>query len=645
MRVIPSLFGTDSQTKRAEILEYFLSTFDLYEKLFEPIVEDKHFRIAPDAQRHPLIFYFGHTAVFYINKLVLSGVIEERIDAQMEAIFAVGVDEMVWDDLEASHYPWPTVGSTRDYRRRVRERIAALIATAPLTLPIRWEDNFWWVLLMAIEHENIHLETSSVLIRQLDSAYVRPHAQWAIATDASMQTPTNDWVAIAGGTVSMGKAVEADYYSWDNEYGEATVEVAPFEAMRSLISNGEFWAFVEAGGYAQPEWWDEEGAQWLLESKRTYPKFWVARSDGSYAYRAMLEIIDMPYNWAVDVNYHEAKAYCNYLSQKLGQNITLPSEAQWYAIAQQAGVGEVMHEGNIALRHASSCSVDRYRFGELFDVCGNVWQWTSTPIDGYRGFRVHPFYDDFSTPTFDGKHNLIKGGSWISTGNETLLSSRYAFRRHFMQHAGFRPIRGSAVGTTDEVKPLFIDEEIAHLCQRHYGAKAQYPLAMVEYLVGFIEHPSRAHVLELGCEVGRGAFELARHVAQVTALDFTARSIAVSVALQQNGRVEGVDLEAMGVAAHASKVAFFQGDACNLKPHYSDYDAIIATADVLGLYAPQEFLDEIAHRLGLNGVLLLAASAWSTSMTAPIETLCHSIAPSTTIAGLEVRVWRKNSDV
>jgi len=52
-------------------------------------------------------------------------------------------------------------------------------------------------------------------------------------------------------------------------------------------------------------------------------------------------------------------------------------------------------------------------------------------MNSYKGFEVHPFYDDFSTPTFDTKHNLIKGGSFISTGNEALTSSRYAFRRHF----------------------------------------------------------------------------------------------------------------------------------------------------------------------------------------------------------------------
>jgi formylglycine-generating enzyme required for sulfatase activity len=58
--------------------------------------------------------------------------------------------------------------------------------------------------------------------------------------------------------------------------------------------------------------------------------------------------------------------------------------------------------------------------GEFCDVIGNVWQWTRTPIMPFKGFEVHPLYDDFSVPTFDGRHNLIKGGSWIATGNEAI---------------------------------------------------------------------------------------------------------------------------------------------------------------------------------------------------------------------------------
>ncbi|NAW49841.1 SAM-dependent methyltransferase, partial [Salmonella sp. gx-f5] len=65
--------------------------------------------------RHPLIFYFGHTATFYINKLMAAGLISQRIDDGIEAMLAIGVDEMSWDDLDNSEYSWPSVAQLRDY--------------------------------------------------------------------------------------------------------------------------------------------------------------------------------------------------------------------------------------------------------------------------------------------------------------------------------------------------------------------------------------------------------------------------------------------------------------------------------------------------------------------------------------------------
>ena len=59
------------------------------------IVEPAFFQRA-DRLRHPLIFYYGHTAVHFINKLVLTKILsqKDRIDPKIESLFAVGVDEM-----------------------------------------------------------------------------------------------------------------------------------------------------------------------------------------------------------------------------------------------------------------------------------------------------------------------------------------------------------------------------------------------------------------------------------------------------------------------------------------------------------------------------------------------------------------------
>jgi hypothetical protein len=67
-----------------------------------------------------------------------------------------------------------------------------------------------------------------------------------------------------------------------------------------------------------------------------------------------------------------------------------------------------------------------------------VWEWCEDDFAPFPGFREHPMYDDFSTPCFDGRHHVIIGGSFISTGAVASRFGRYEFRPHFFQHAGFR---------------------------------------------------------------------------------------------------------------------------------------------------------------------------------------------------------------
>lgn len=87
---------------REELKKIFLGSCELHELLFSIISDEQGFYVRPEPLRHPLIFYYGHTASVYINKLFDHGLISERIDPKMEAQMAVGVDEMKWDDLSES---------------------------------------------------------------------------------------------------------------------------------------------------------------------------------------------------------------------------------------------------------------------------------------------------------------------------------------------------------------------------------------------------------------------------------------------------------------------------------------------------------------------------------------------------------------
>ncbi len=206
-----------------------------------------------------------------MNKLLLTRMIEQRVDQQMESMFAVGVDEMSWDDLDDTHYEWPTPQQVKAYRDKVRHLILDLIEHAPLTMPIDW-NHPWWAIIMGIEHERIHLETSSVLIRQHDLSFVKPHPSWQANTQ-SRHPPENMLLKVSAGKVLLNKEKQNAYYGWDNEYGQHEAEIEEFEASKYLVSNQEYLTFVEAHGYQTPEYWLEEGRSWLEFSQASHPTF------------------------------------------------------------------------------------------------------------------------------------------------------------------------------------------------------------------------------------------------------------------------------------------------------------------------------------------------------------------------------------
>jgi 5-histidylcysteine sulfoxide synthase/putative 4-mercaptohistidine N1-methyltranferase len=661
--------------KRAEILRYYHQTSELYERLFALIRNDASYYERHEPLRHPLIFYFAHPAVFFVNKLIAGRFIPDRLDAKLEAMMAVGVDEMSWDDLNTAHYDWPSVAAVRDYRAVVREHVDAFIQSMPLELPIR-QDSPAWIILMGIEHERIHLETSSVIMRLMPLDDLRQGGElsaeerqlWSICK-RSGPVPANDWLPVAAQTVRLGKSADDQTFGWDNEYGVEEVVLADFRAARQLVSNGEFLTFIEDGGYAREEWWTEEGRGWLHYTRAEHPRFWLRRGTETAAafwQRNLLNEMPLPLDWPVEVNCLEAQAYCAWLAARTGENVQLPTEAHWYALRHSLPSAISADQpdwrrapGNINLEHgASSMPVDAYPQGDFYDVIGNVWQWTRTPIMPLKGFEVHPLYDDFSAPTFDGRHNLIKGGSWISTGNETLASARYAFRRHFFQHAGFRTIieTPGSEAVTDGSRLYETDHLVTQYLEFHFGPEAlgvpNFPRACVEAVIRHVPQGRRGKCLDIGCSVGRSAFEFARFFGHVDAVDFSARFIQSGVRLQQGSDViyevptEGeltisrtISLDRLGLEQVGSRVLFMQGDACNLKTLYAGYDLVFAGNLIDRLYDPSLFLDGIAPRILPGGLLVITSPyTWLEDYTPKAKWLGgrreHG-EPLSTLAGLQ----------
>jgi len=610
----------DAEGLREEIRRYFHATYSIDEKLYELLGDDDAFYLRPDPLRHPLLFYLGHTAVFYINKLNIAGIISERINAEYESMFAVGVDEMSWDDLNEAHYDWPAIPLLRKYRQQVREYLDRLISTLPAPEGgISW-DSPWWAIVMGIEHERIHLETSSVLIRQMPLQRLKAMEFWNICPESG-KAPKNVLQSVQGREITLGKDFEDPIYGWDNEYGKKTYTIPDFKASRYLVSNAEFKEFIDAGGYNIKEYWTPEGWAWKKYQQAQHPRFWILDGKGGYQLRTIASVIPMPWNHPVEINYLEAKAFCNWKAKESGLPIRMPTEAEWYVLRDAHLDTDYPYwdtaPGNINLEYwASACPVDKFAFGDFYDIIGNVWQWTETPISAFPGFKIHPYYDDFSVPTFDTRHNLIKGGSFISTGNEAIRDSRYAFRRHFYQHAGFRYISSDMPVETED--NLYEDDPaIVPWCDLDW--ESSFATDMLERIKKHLGNGQKA--LHMGCKTGRLSFELAKYYDHVTGIDFTARIIQLATRMKEEGYIRYQQIEEgeiTSVAEHslaesklqdfAAKVEFWQADSSNLAPKFNGYDLILAVNTLEEAMNPLRFISMIHQRLNSRGILILADS-------------------------------------
>ena len=218
---------------------------------------------------------------------------------------------MSWDDKLEDRFDWPDPSEIFKYREQVRESVLNIIDTQPLSLPIEW-DSIFWAVLMGIEHERIHIETSSVLIRQLPiDVFVTQNeielvTPWdntckvgafsemkddVLSFEPDLGAPghavQNELIPVEGKYVTYGRKID-DFshnlavYGWDNEYGEMSMDVPSFNASKYLVSNEEYYEFVVDGGYKTQQYWTDEGWRWVQSTKSSMPKFWVKKNNKFY---------------------------------------------------------------------------------------------------------------------------------------------------------------------------------------------------------------------------------------------------------------------------------------------------------------------------------------------------------------------------
>ena len=648
---------------RQALLDYFDNAWTTTEVLLSALKNDDAFYRQPTHRlRHPLIFYYGHPAVLYVNKLRLAGLIAGPVIPNFERLFEVGVDEMSWDDLSQARDDWPAIDVVTQYRARVYALVRGIIESTPELdqRPAHPREGATWAILLGIEHERIHIETSSVLIRELPAELLEAPPEWPNYPQLADTPPaqSNPWIAVPQGEARIGKPENHPTFGWDNEYGDRSIDVAAFRATRSLISNGEYLAFVMAGGYSEHRYWSTEGWQWRTFRNAKWPTFWVQDGpEGLHQYRLRLcfETVPMQWSWPAIVNFHEAKAYCAW------KNGRLPTEAEHHRLRAWTP-----NAPNYSLTFGSEGPVDVFcsDLDGFCDVFGNAWQWCEDHLAALPGFTTDPLYEDFSMPCFDGKHHVIMGGSFASTGGETSPYARFHFRPHFFQHAGFRMVQSNDDArrpetTCQDAPPPHVGD--GPCCTRpsdryatqdglnrylllHYGNSedtSRFPLPDENCL----DFPRRCaallreaaqrsgvptdRALDLGCAVGGATFELTRDFREVLGIDLSEQFIAAANRLRERGHIDYAVREHGDVSSSReanidpsidrSRARFETGDACALPPELGPFNAILMANLLCRLPDPKACLARLGGPAGLvapGGLLLIVSPySWMTNYT------------------------------
>jgi putative 4-mercaptohistidine N1-methyltranferase len=290
---------------------------------------------------------------------------------------------------------------------------------------------------------------------------------------------------------------------------------------------------------------------------------------------------------------------------------------------------------NLNLAYSSQNPVDYFAPSHTGhrDTTGSAWEWTEDHFNPLKGFEVHHVYDDFSAPCFDGKHSMIVGGSFISTGDEASVYARFHFRPHFLQHSGFRLVasdddapathlfagdfegqaQAAAAAHQQESTEMAVapkahenvyetgdslhmylglhyptsgeNEGVApilpHMNRPDHGLR--FPQRVAGLLSSLEPKLTNNRALDMGCAVGGSSFELAKNFDHVDAFDFSDSFVGAAKRMQAGENIRFripveaelfEEVQAMheeGVTSEIlNKVNFFTGDACNLEGMAAD---------------------------------------------------------------------------
>jgi iron(II)-dependent oxidoreductase len=170
---------------------------------------------------------------------------------------------------------------------------------------------------------------------------------------------------------------------FDNERPVQMVELSSFRIARQPVSNAQYLAFIEDGGYRHPALWDEAGQAWLKDHTDNAPWHWRRDERGHWYGIGLNGAADLPHDDPVSgLCHHEARAFANWADSLGGElaGAVLQHEYQWEVAARTGAISGF----------------------------GRAWEWCSQPLFAYDQYQ--PPGDPELASDFGGERYALRGG-------------------------------------------------------------------------------------------------------------------------------------------------------------------------------------------------------------------------------------------
>lgn len=362
-------YPAESETAAARLSAVRARTLQLCGPL-----ETEDFVVQPRAEVSPPKWHLAHTSWFFEQFLLLPYLPGYRVFDEGYGLLFNSYYKSAgphWLQGERGALSRPTVDEVLDYRRHIDAAMPALLDSAGGDPAVAG------LVEAGIQHEQQHQELLLMDIKCILS--VNPSMpRYAERPPAPAGCGSGGWLRIEPGIHAIG--AEGPGFSYDNERPRHRVWLEPCEVAGALVSNAEFLAFVQDGGYADPRLWQSKGWDWVQAQHIRAPLYWFER-DGAWHEFTLAGAAPLDGEAPVmHVSWFEAEAYARW------RGCRLPTEQEY----------------EVFLRRSPPAGGP------------SLWCWTQSHYSPYPGFR--PF--DGPLAEYNGKFMcsqfVLRGGCFAT---------------------------------------------------------------------------------------------------------------------------------------------------------------------------------------------------------------------------------------